>query len=284
MVLLSEIIKLENVNYKLGDKKILESINLSVVKGQFISVIGPNGSGKSTLAKLLNGILAASSGEVTIDGLSTNKEENLFEIRKKVGMIFQNPDNQIIASTVEEEIAFGLENLCTKREDMNRIIKESLEMVGLGGFEKRLTHTLSGGQKQRLNIASVIAMKPEILVLDEPTSMLDPMGKNEILKLILKLNHDCKITVILITHFMREAIFSDKVFLMIDGKMKNSGTPEEVFGDESCMEYISPMQSAEILFFLKKLGYEVSSGAFESEKCAGEIIKILNRSLKNDQS
>ena len=279
----SEIIKLTEVNYSVGGKEILKGVNLKVNEGELISVVGPNGSGKSTLAKLLGGILLPSSGKAEICGIAANEsEESLAKIRQKVGLIFQNPDNQIIASTVEEEIAFGLENLCVKKEDMKKIIGDCLTAVGLEGFEKRLTHTLSGGQKQRLNIASIIAMQPEIIVFDEPTSMLDPKGKSEIMNLIFNLNQNCGVTIILVTHSMKEALFSKNVAFMQEGEIKKFGAPEEILGDESCMSYISPMQSAQILFFLKKLGYDVCLRSFGSGECAREIAKILNRSLKND--
>ena len=272
--------KLKNVSYESNGRKILKNINFEIDKGDFISIVGPNGSGKSTLAKHLNGILIPSCGDVIVDGENTKNEENLFEIRRKIGMIFQNPDNQIIASTAEEEIAFGLENLCVPACKMKEKINNALKVVGLSGFEKSLTHTLSGGQKQRLNIASVYAMMPEMIVFDEPTSMLDPEGRKAILRLIKNLNESEGITVILITHFMNEALLSDKTILIENGEIKKIAKPEEIFSNESCTKFISPTQSSEILFFLKNLGFDVSLKAFSEEQCANEIIKILSSGVK----
>ena len=199
-------IHLENVSYETTNTynntstTLLKNINFFVNKGEFISVMGPNGCGKSTLARLLNATLLPTSGEIYIDGLNT-KNHNL-EIKKKIGMVFQNPDNQIISSTVEEEIAFGLENLCIPTKEMKIKIKNSLHEVGLDGFEKKSIHSLSGGQKQKLIIASILAMEPEAIIFDEPTSMLDPDSKKNIMNIILKLKNIHKMTIILITHYI----------------------------------------------------------------------------------
>ena len=277
---MNKFIELKNVSYELNGRKILKNINFEINKGDFISIVGPNGSGKSTLAKHLNGILIPTCGDVTVNGENTKNEEKLFEIRKKIGMVFQNPDNQIIASTAEEEIAFGLENICVPACEMKGKIKKALKEVGLSGFEKNLSHTLSGGQKQRLNIASIYAMMPETIIFDEPTSMLDPEGRKDILKLIKNLNENEGITTVLITHFMSEALISNKTILVENGEITKIAKPEEIFASESCTEFISPTQSAEILFFLKSLGFDVSLKAFGEKNCANEIIKILNSEVK----
>lgn len=284
---MSKFIEFKNVSYNIttGDnleKSILKSINLEIDKGEFISILGSNGCGKSTLIKHFNGILTPSSGEVIIDGISTKNIADLYTIRKKVGMVFQNPENQIISDTVEEEIAFGMENLCVPREEMTLRIKDSLRAVGMSGFEKRSVYMLSGGQKQRLNIASVLAMQPDILVLDEPTSMLDPLSRKSILKFISELNKVHKITTILVTHFMEEAILSDRVILMSQGSIRTICEPHNLFSRNLFTDelYVTPMQSWEILLFLKKLGYDVSLDALETNECASEIIKLLEQRVK----
>lgn len=277
-------IHLENVSYETTNTynntstTLLKNINFFVNKGEFISVMGPNGCGKSTLARLLNATLLPTSGEIYIDGLNT-KNHNL-EIKKKIGMVFQNPDNQIISSTVEEEIAFGLENLCIPTKEMKIKIKNSLHEVGLDGFEKKSIHSLSGGQKQKLIIASILAMKPEIIIFDEPTSMLDPDSKKNILNTILKLKNIYKITIILITHYINEALHSDKVVLMNKAKIISIKPPKELFSDVDLITKngILPLPSTDILHFLKANGYNnLNTKKFYNAECANEIIKILEK-------
>ncbi len=238
--------------------------------------MGPNGCGKSTLTKLFNGLLIPTSGDVYINGINTKDENELLNIKKTVGMVFQNPDNQLISSTVEEEIAFGLENLRVPSSDMPEIIDKSLQTVGLQGFEKRSTYSLSGGQKQRLAIASILAMNPKVIVLDEPTSMLDPEGRKDILKILKKLNKNQKITIVLVTHYIEEALISDKVIVMDNGKTLYSGSPSEVFSNQNFIKSnkFVPLDTTNILYFLKEKGYDVSLKAFESSSCANEIIKV----------
>ena len=276
---MKDIIILNNVSYciKNSENFILKDINLNIKQGEFIAVVGRNGSGKSTFAKLLNGVLKPTFGNVTVNSMNTLDEKYSYEIKSNVGMVFQNPDNQFISGTVEEEIAFGLENLCVPSEKMELKIKKSLEIVGLSGLEKKSISELSGGQKQCLNIASIISMNPKVIVFDEPTSMIDPQGRKKILDLIKEINTKYKTTVILITHFMEEALAANKVLLLEKGILTEEKSPFEFFSNSSFTKYIKPMQSAEILLFLKDLGYDVSMKSFTSHDCAEEIIKILER-------
>ena len=215
-------------SYNGEDDFCLKNINFTVEKGQFISFVGHNGSGKSTLAKLLNALLTPTEGDVIIDGISTSEKQKLFDIRKKVGVIFQNPDNQIISSIVEDDVAFGPENLGYDREEIAKRIDFALSAVGMQDFKKHSPTKLSGGQKQRIAIAGVLAIRPEILVLDESTAMLDPKGRKEVLKVVEELKKQ-GMTVIQITHYMEEVTSSDKVFVLSDGEIIFSGKPEEVF-------------------------------------------------------
>lgn len=257
---------------------------MSINQGEFIALFGPNGCGKSTLAKHFNGLLIPTDGDVLVGGINTKDDEKYFDIKRKVGMIFQNPDNQIVSSVVEEEIAFGLENLCIERDEMQKRIKEALETVGIPGFEKKPTYSLSGGQKQLLTIASVLAMKPDIIILDEPTSMLDPEGRKNIIEIVRELNQKTNITILLITHYMEEALLADKVILMERGKIEAFAPPKEIFCDIEFIESknFSLLESTQILYFLKENGYDVSLEAFSDVDCANEIIKLLEN--VNDSS
>lgn len=238
--------------------------------------MGPNGCGKSTLAKHINGLLLPTFGDVYINGINTKNEKHFMDIKKMAGMVFQNPDNQIVASTVEEEVAFGIENLCFSPENMECVIRKALKAVGLENLEKKGTYSLSGGQKQRLAIASILAMNPKIIVLDEPTSMLDPEGKKSVLRILKKLNKSQNITIILITHYIDEALESDKTIIMENGEIKIYGDPKDIFSDFQKIRSGSflPLDTTDILFFLKENGYNVSLKAFDATSCADEIIKI----------
>lgn len=221
-------------SYHLGkenETKALDRISLEIQKGEFVVVLGHNGCGKSTLAKHLNSLLLPSEGRVIVDGLETSAEENLWEIRKKVGMVFQNPDNQLVATTVEEDIAFGMENLGIAQDVMRQRISEVLEKVNMSDFRNKPPHLLSGGQKQRVAIAGIIAMRPDYLVLDEPTAMLDPEGRREVIDTIIQLNKQEKLTIVLITHFMEEAVLADRLIVMENAKIVLEGTPREVFSN-----------------------------------------------------
>lgn len=228
------IIEVKNVSYDypLGEGKFiraLENLSLIIEEGEYLALIGPNGSGKSTLARHLNALLLPTVGEVRVAGYLTSREEHRWEIRRLVGMVFQNPDNQIVATTVEEDVAFGLENLGFPPSVIRERVAEALELVGLQGFATHAPHLLSGGQKQRLAIAGVIAMRPRCLVLDEPTAMLDPRGKKEVIETVKKMNKQEGITVVHITHFMEEALESDRVVIMDRGQIREMGEPGEIF-------------------------------------------------------
>lgn len=221
-----------NYDYTIDGEKVLralDDVSLNIEEGDYVCLIGPNGSGKSTLARHLNALLLPVSGEVYVDGLLSSDEQNRWEIRRRVGLVFQNPDNQIVATTVEEDVAFGLENLGVEPPLIRQRVAEALELVGLSSLASHAPHLLSGGQKQRLAIAGIIAMRPRCLVLDEPTAMLDPRGRREVLATIRLLNRQESVTVVHITHFMEETLEADRVVIMNKGKIAFSSTPAEVF-------------------------------------------------------
>ena len=233
-----ELIRFENVDFSyVSDEteenreeiEVIKNLNLVIEEGSFVAVLGHNGSGKSTIAKLINGILVPKSGMVTVDGITTENEDNVYEIRKNVGMVFQNPDNQIVASIVEEDVAFGVENLGVPSDEIRRRVDEALKTVGMYELREKAPHKLSGGQKQRVAVAGIIAMKPKCIVLDEPTAMLDPSGRKEVIETIKKLNNEDRITIILITHYMDEAVEADRVIVVDNGTVKMDDTPENVF-------------------------------------------------------
>ncbi|MGB9812693.1 MAG: energy-coupling factor transporter ATPase [Thermovenabulum sp.] len=224
-------IKVENVYFQYSQSKdlALQNINLTIKKGEFVAIIGPNGSGKSTLAKLFNGLYTPTEGEVWVDGLNTKDKDRIWEIRQKAGLVFQNPDNQIVATVVEEDVAFGPENLGLPPEEIRKRVYEALKTVELYEFSKKAPHLLSGGQKQRVAIAGILAMKPDYIILDEPTAMLDPIGRREVNKTIKKLNTEENKTIILITHFMEEAVQADRVLVMEKGNIVMEGSPKDIF-------------------------------------------------------
>ena len=241
-------IELKGVSYSYPIKegynvKALKNVSLAIDKGEFVALVGMNGSGKSTLAKLLNGLFTPTDGEVIIDGLSTLDENNTFEIRKKAGMVFQNPDNQMVATIIEDDVAFGPENIGVPREEIIERVNYALEAVGMSEYRTRTASKLSGGQKQRIAIAGVLAMRPDILILDESTSMLDPNGRKEIMDIARKLN-DAGITVINITHNMEEAVLADRIVVLRKGRIAMDGTPKEVFASgqlEACGLTLPPV-------------------------------------------
>ncbi len=229
------LIEFHNVDFSYGVEDgeervdVVKNLNLNIEKGSFVAVLGHNGSGKSTIAKLTNGILFPQSGSVVVDGKEVKDDESIYDIRKKVGMVFQNPDNQIVASIVEEDVAFGVENLGIPPAECRQRVDEALKTVGMYELREKAPHKLSGGQKQRVAVAGIIAMKPECIVLDEPTAMLDPSGRREVLETIKKLNREEGITIVLITHYMDEAVQADRVIVVDSGEIKIDDTPESVF-------------------------------------------------------
>ena len=257
----------------------LQGVNLSLEKGSFTVVLGHNGSGKSTLAKQMNAVLLPDGGAVYVEGLDTKDEQVLLEIRRRVGMVFQNPDNQIVANVVEEDVAFAPENLGVAPAEIRQRVDDALAAVGMEEFARHAPHLLSGGQKQRVAIAGVIAMEPTCIVLDEATAMLDPEGRREVLETIHTLNRSKGITVMLITHHMAEALDADRVIVMNSGKVTLDGTPKEVFShvDELHEMGLAAPDTVELLALLQKSDMDVSLRAISVEECAEEIIKTIRK-------
>ena len=255
----------------------LEDVTLSVEKGSFVVVLGHNGSGKSTLAKQMNAVLLPCGGTVYVDGMDTKQEALLLEIRRRVGMVFQNPDNQIVANVVEEDVAFAPENLGIPTEELRRRVDDALAAVGMSEFTRHAPHLLSGGQKQRVAIAGVIAMAPECVVLDEATAMLDPSGRREVLSAIRALNRERGITVVLITHHMDEALNADRLIVMNDGRLAMDGTPAEVFTQVDALRAmgLAAPDTVELLYGLRQGGMDVPLDALTVEDCAAAICRAL---------
>ena len=255
----------------------LEDVTLSVEKGSFVVVLGHNGSGKSTLAKQMNAVLLPCGGTVYVDGMDTRQEALLLEIRRRVGMVFQNPDNQIVANVVEEDVAFAPDNLGIPTEEIRRRVDDALAAVGMSESTRHAPHLLSGGQKQRVAIAGVIAMAPECVVLDEATDMLDPSGRREVLSAIRALNRERGITVVLITHHMDEALGADRLIVMNDGRLAMDGTPAEVFTQVDALRAmgLAAPDTVELLYGLRQGGMDVPLDALTVEDCAAAICRAL---------
>lgn len=276
------IIKFDNVSfaYEMEDEGIVNAVNdfsLEVPEGQFLAVLGHNGCGKSTVAKLINGILVPNKGKVTVEGMDTSDEEKTVDIRKTVGMVFQNPDNQIVATIVEDDVAFGPENLGVEPSEIRKAVDSALKAVGMYEFRKREPHRLSGGQKQRVAIAGVIAMNTKCIVMDEPTAMLDPQGRKEVMDTVMKLNREFGITVILITHYMDEAVKADRVIVMDGGRIAMDGTPKEVFRNVERMKKLGldVPQATELAYRLRKKGFKLPEDILDENECAEAILKVL---------
>ena len=259
----------------------LDGVSLEIKEGEYIAVLGHNGSGKSTFAKLLNLILTPTVGKIYIDGVDITKEDftedDVFDVRAKVGMVFQNPDNQLVATVVEEDVAFGPENLRLAREEIRKRVDEALDMVGLTEYARHAPHKLSGGQKQRVAIAGIIAMKPRVIIFDESTAMLDPHGRADVLGIMEKLNRDEKITVINITHYMDEAARADRVVVINDGRVMLDGTPKEVFSNVPLLHEVGleAPQGRELVWQLKNMGVDIDTDAIDEDECVKALIGIL---------
>lgn len=259
--------------------KAIEDVSLEIQKGQFIAVLGHNGSGKSTLAKHINALLVPTEGTMWVDDMKTTDEEDVWKIRQKAGMVFQNPDNQIIGNVVEEDVGFGPENIGVPTDDIWKRVDASLEAVGMTAYRYKSPNKLSGGQKQRVAIAGVMAMKPECIVLDEPTAMLDPNGRKEVIKTVRELNQKEGITVLLITHYMEEVIHADRVIVMDDGKLVMDGTPREIFSKvEELKSYrLDVPQVTELAYELRKAGMDLPEGILSQEEFMEYILPIFAR-------
>ncbi len=264
------------------EEKVLKDINIEIEKGSFTAVLGHNGSGKSTLAKHFNAILLPSGGKVYVKGMDTADENNIFNIRQSAGMVFQNPDNQMVAALVEDEVAFAPENLGVEPKEIRRRVDECLEIVNMTKYAQSSPSKLSGGQKQRVAIASVLAMNPEILILDEPTAMLDPKGRSEVIKTIKMLNEEKDITVVLITHYMDEAAQADRTVVIDDGEIVLDGTPKEVFKNVEKLKSLGldVPQVTELAYELRKMGIEISDDVLTVDECFDEIIRILGETKR----
>ena len=279
------LIKLENVTFKYPDSELKENnfavndVSLEIQKGEFVAILGHNGSGKSTTAKLINMILTAESGKIFIDGKEITDEniteDDVFEVRKKIGMVFQNPDNQIVATVVEEDVAFGPENLGLDPKEIRKRVDEALELVNMKEYARHAPHKLSGGQKQRIAIAGTIAMKPQCIIFDESTAMLDPMGRKDVMNTIKRLNKEEGIAIVLITHYMNEAVQADKVIVMKNGSVYLEGTPNQVFSQPQKLwsAGLEVPQSIELIDKLnKELGFDIPLMVYNLDECT-EIIK-----------
>ena len=269
-----------NLDFKYDDegKYVFKDLNLSFQQGEMTAVLGHNGCGKSTFAKHLNAILLPSGGKVYIDGIDTSDEERVYDIRQRVGMVFQNPDNQIVATIVEEDVAFALENLGVEPAEIRERVDEALKAVGMYKYRLHAPHQLSGGQKQRIAIAGIIAMRPECIVLDEPTAMLDPIGRAKIMKTIKKLNEEFGITIILITHYMEEAAQCKRVIVMDKGKVLMDDCPKEVFSNVETLKGVGldVPQVTELMYELNKFGLKLDTHIINEEECCEALLKLLS--------
>ena len=276
---MSTIIKTEKLvyTYEGAETPTLRGLDLEIEEGTFVAVLGHNGSGKSTLAKHLNGILIPTSGRVLVDGMDTAEEQNLLAVRHTVGMVFQNPDNQIVANVVEDDVAFGPENLGIEPREIRRRVDDALTSVQMYEYRNHAPHLLSGGQKQRVAIAGILAMKPRCIVLDEPTAMLDPVGRGEVLDTITRLNRQEGITVILVTHHMEECIGADRLLVMSRGSILMDGSPRELFPRVEEMEaaHLGVPDTTRLMYALNREGYHLPLEAITTEECAQALLRAF---------
>ena len=277
-------ISLENVVFSYTDdenvksvKNAVDGVSLDIKKGEFVALLGHNGCGKSTIAKHLNAMLLPDGGRVLIDGDDTADEEKTYDIRKKVGLVLQNPDNQLVASIVEEDVAFGPENLGIPPQEIRERVDYALKAVGMYEYREHAPYKLSGGQKQRVAIAGILAMLPECIVLDEPTAMLDPNGRDEVLSTLLRLNKEKNITVVLITHYMDEAVLADRVVVMDSGKILTQGTPDKVFSQVELLKRhrLDVPQSTELAYKLRGCGVKIDKMPLDTEACVKMLEEVL---------
>jgi len=279
-------IKAENLSYSYSysddnenqiTKKVFDCLNLQIKKGSFCAVLGHNGCGKSTLAKHFNAILLPMGGKVYVDSLDTSDEKNIFDVRKKAGMVFQNPDNQIVAAIVEDEVAFAPENLGVEAKEIRKRVDDALEVVGMSEYTTAQTTGLSGGQKQRIAIASILAMEPEYIILDEPTAMLDPKGRKEVISTVKNLNKEKGMTVILITHYMEEAVLADRVVVMKKGQIVMDDIPKKIFSQVEKLKELGldVPQVTELVNILKSKGFDLPDDLIDLDECALALIKYL---------
>ncbi len=269
-----------------GITKAVDNVSIDIKQGDFVAVLGHNGSGKSTFAKHLNALVMPTEGTVWIDGMDTREEENTLKVRQTAGMVFQNPDNQIVGTLVDEEVGFGPENIGVPTEEIWERVEKSLKAVGMYAFRNQSPNKLSGGQKQRVAIAGIVAMKPKCIVLDEPTAMLDPLGRKDVLNVLHELNRQENVTVILITHYMEEVIDIDKLYVMDDGKLVMSGTPREIFSQVEKLKELrlDVPHVTELAYELQKEGVPLKNGILTSEEFTEELIRVRNEGFNVNNS
>lgn len=269
-----------------GITKAVDNVSIDIKQGDFVAVLGHNGSGKSTFAKHLNALVMPTEGTVWVDGMDTREEENTLKVRQTAGMVFQNPDNQIVGTLVDEEVGFGPENIGVPTEEIWERVEKSLKAVGMYAFRNQSPNKLSGGQKQRVAIAGIVAMKPKCIVLDEPTAMLDPLGRKDVLNVLHELNRQENVTVILITHYMEEVIDIDKLYVMDDGKLVMSGTPREIFSQVEKLKELrlDVPHVTELAYELQKEGVQLKNGILTSEEFTEELIRVRNEGFNVNNS
>lgn len=269
-----------------GITKAVDNVSIDIKQGDFVAVLGHNGSGKSTFAKHLNALVMPTEGTVWVDGMDTREEENTLKVRQTAGMVFQNPDNQIVGTLVDEEVGFGPENIGVPTEEIWERVEKSLKAVGMYAFRNQSPNKLSGGQKQRVAIAGIVAMKPKCIVLDEPTAMLDPLGRKDVLNVLHELNRQENVTVILITHYMEEIIDIDKLYVMDDGKLVMSGTPREIFSQVEKLKKLrlDVPHVTELAYELQKEGVPLKNGILTSEEFTEELIRVRNEGFNVNNS